>query len=75
MNPFAHEASTSNQRVVTARRLIVGTVVLALALIWSNSSTAQAASSSGGICDDWGCHSGDEKCMTVGPFTCWDEEK
>ncbi len=73
MNTLTPSASTSNQRVVVARSLIVGTVVLALALIWSSASSAQPTIS-GGICDDWGCHSGEEKCMTVGPVTCWDEE-
>ncbi|MXW11032.1 MAG: hypothetical protein F4X47_03035 [Gammaproteobacteria bacterium] len=73
MNRFPNPASTSNRRVVVSRSVVVGALALALALVWGSTTSAQP-SVSGGICDDWGCHSGEEKCMTIGPVTCWDDE-
>ena len=72
MNPLAAEVSTYFRRAV-ARSLAVGALLMAVALMWGTSSSAQPTVS-GGICDDWGCHSGEEKCMTIGPATCWDDE-
>ena len=59
---------TPGSRLV--RRLIVATAALALAFIFSTSSSAQSNVPAAN-CVAWGCIGGEEKCMTVGAVTCW----
>ena len=51
-----------------------GLAGLAVALVLTTSGTKPAkAEDSGGFCDWMGCHSGPDKCWSLGPIVCWDK--